>query len=458
MIRHRHIWFHLLTLAALLLPAAGCGRTEATGHSTGPSKPISVAFAPVHRATIRAELDLVGTLIPVRATTIVSDVDGRIASFPASERTIEYEEAGQMMSQALGLDLGHVVRKGEVLVQIDPVDFELALNAAKAEHELARRNLDHLLSWRRDEEILQLEAMLEEAHAANTRAQADLNRSEQLLAKRAVSQGQFDEARAAAHMAAAGVKRAEAALTLAKAGPTPEEVAVAEGQVAAAAAHVALQQEKLDKTTIRAPYDAVISDRYIDVGDRVTAMPRVEIMQIIDPQVLFAQVSVPERYQGVVKLDDVAVITAEGISTAIPARVDLINAKIDPETRTFRIRITIDNRRQILKAGGFVRVALPVGSAAEVPAVPVEAVVFAEGRPAVFVYNQGHVRRVPVEVGISDGHLYEIASGVEPGQEVAVSRTSLLADGMPVSAVRQAESDPGKLSSPHAPANEETAP
>ncbi len=435
MIRHCYLALCLLAIA-LLLPIAGCSRTEATEGATGPTEPVHVPVAPVQRASIHADLNLVGTLIPLRATTIVSDVDGRVASFPASQRSIEYEEAGAKTSQALGLDLGHVVHKGDVLVQIDPVDFELGLNMAKAEHELARRNLDQLLSWRREEEILQLEAALEEARAADIRARADMERSEQLLSTRAVSRSQFDEVKAAAQMAAAGVKRAEAALAMAKAGPTPEEVAVAKARVESAAAQVAMQQEKLDKTTIRAPYDAVISDRYIDVGDRVTAMPRVEIMQIIDPQVLFAQVSVPERYQGVVRLDDEAIITAEGIPVAFPARIDLINAKIEPETRTFRIRITIDNRQGLLKAGGFVRVALRVGSADRVPLVPRESVVFTEGRPAVFVHEKGRVRRVPVEVGISNDGMYEIASGVLPGQEVAVNRTSLLTDGMPVTAVR----------------------
>ncbi len=434
MTRHPSTMLYFLALAAALLPAAGCGNAEATARSAGPPAPIGVDVAPVGRASIRAELDLVGTLIPLRATTIVSDVDGRIASFPTSERRIEYEEAGQMKSEALGLDLGHPVRKGEVLVQIDPVDFELALRTAEAEYELARRNLDHLRAWKREEEVQRLQAMLEEAQAAADRARADLARAEQLRGTRAVSQSQFDETAAAAHMAAASVRQAEAALAMAKAGPTPEELAVSEAQVAAAAARVAIQQEKLDKTTVRAPYDAVIADRYVDVGDRVTAMPRVEIMQIIDPQVLFAQVAVPERYQGVVKLDDVATVTAEGIPMTFPARIDLINAKIDPETRTFRVRITIDNRRGILRAGGFIRAALPVGSAADMPVVPREAVVFSEGRPAVFVYEDGRVRRAAVELGLSDGEAYEVTSGVSPGQEVAVSRTSLLTDGMPVEA------------------------
>lgn len=432
MTRYRRIAFCFQAILLALLPAAGCGRTEATGHTTSPPAPMRVDVAMVGRASIRAELDVVGTLLPVRATTIVSDVDGRIASFPSSERLIEIEDAGQTTSQALGLDLGHAVRTGDVLVQVDRIDFELALQTAKAEHELAKLNLKHLLAWQRHEEVQRLEAVWEEAQAANDRAQADLRRAEQLRASRSVSQGQFDETSAAARMAAAAVRQAEAALATAKAGPTAEEAAVAEAQVAAAAARVAVQQEKLDKTTIRAPYDAVIVERYVDVGDRVTAMPRVEIMQIIDPQILFAQVSVPERYQGVVRLGDLAAVAADGVATTVAARIDLINAMVDPATRTFRVRATIDNRQGILKPGGFVRVALPVASAADVPVVPLEAVVFSEGRPAVYVYEDGRVRRVPVEIGLQDGRVQEIVSGLQPGQKVAVSRISLLTDGLPV--------------------------
>jgi membrane fusion protein (multidrug efflux system) len=231
---------------------------------------------------------------------------------------------------------------------------------------------------------------------------------------------------------------------MAKAGPTDEEVAVAQASVDAATARVAQAQEKLDDTTIHAPYDAVITDRYVDVGDRVTAMPRVEIMQIIDPRLLFAQIAVPERYQAAVELDDVARVTAEGIDQSFPGRIDLINAKIDPETRTFRVRATIDNRDGRLKAGGFVHVALPVDTATDVVLVPREAVVFDEGQPAVFVYRDGQVHRQSIQLGLSDDHHYEVAKGLEAGQTVAVSKTSLLTDGMRVTVNDERAGERGK--------------
>ena len=432
-----------LALAMLVLALPGCKQHEATATVSDQAADaiIEVPIAPVTRHPMATKLELVGTLIPVRATTVVSDVDGIIQSFPLSNRRLDFSTndssgTGRTESVTLGLDLGHKVRQGEVLVQIDPVDFQLNLQVAEANLEMAKRNLDDLLAWRRPEEVEQTRGAYEEAAASYQRALADLRRSEQLLSKRAISQGEYDGSLMAERTAAAAVKQAQAALKLAEAGPTRQQIAVAEAQVKTAQAEVAIRQEKLDKTTIHAPYDAVIADRYVDVGDRVTAMPRVEIMQIIDPRVLFAQIDVPERYQGHIRLDDTAEITAAGIAQPFPGRVDLINSKIDTETRTFRVRVTIDNRRELLKAGGFVHVQLPIAAATNVLAVSNEAVSFVDGRPSVFVFQDGIVRRRSVQLGMADHDSYEITAGLEPNELIVTGKTSLLADGLPVRASR----------------------
>ncbi len=439
--RHEILW--LMALASMVA-VSGCTHSEATTDRADVVRDaIEVDLAPVERAEITSALELVGTLLPVRTTTIVSDVDGIIQSFPVRDRRleIEYVEDGVRQGVPLGLDIGHAVRQGDLLAQIDPVDFELALKAVEAERDLAKRNLEKLLAFRRPEEDERLQAALTEAKAADERARADLRRSEELFTKRTISRGTHDATVMAARIAAAVMRRADAAGRLYLAGPTREEIAVAEAQVATAEAQVALRKEKLDKTAIRAPYDAIVCNRYVGVGDRVTAMPRVEIMQIMDPRILFAEVAVPEKHQGRIKLDDRATVTAES-GLAVSARVDLINAMVDPETRTFRIRVTIDNTTATLKPGGFVHVELPVKTASRVLTVPVDAVTFTEGRPAVFVWRDGRVHKTPVKVGISDGTVYEI-SGVPEGTSVVVGRTSLLADGLTVQAKRPgASADP----------------
>ncbi len=428
----------VLPVVVLACGLAGCGGTDKSAdHAAGEVHVPEVEFAPVARVPIRTSLDLVGTLIPVRATTIVSDVDGIIESFPNSNRSLEFEENGQKRSVPLTLDLGHEVREGDVLVQIDPTDFRLALEVAEKKRDLAKKNLDLLKNWMQQEETEQLLRASKEAEAAYKFAKADFDRLDQLHQRHSISRSEYDAAEMALETAKAVRRHAGEALKIAE-KRMPAQLAVAQAKFAVAEAEVKVQQEKLDKTTVHAPYDAVIADRYVSVGDRVTAMPRVEIMRIIDPRVLFAEVDVPERYQAKVKLGEMAAVTAEGVSQPVPARVEIVNSMIDPETRTFRVRLTIDNRKRILKSGGFVHVALPIATAVNVTAVPRRAVTFTEGHPAVFVFEPagtdglGHVRKAPVELGVANGDSYEITAGVSPGQLVAAEKLSLLTNGLRV--------------------------
>ena len=107
----------------------------------------------------------------------------------------------------------------------------------------------------------------------------------------------------------------------------------------------------------------------------------------------------------------------------------MINGRVDPETRTFRARIGIDNRTGRLKAGGLARVVLEIASEAEAVIVPRRAVSFNNGQPSVFLYQpDGHVDRRPVMLGITNSEACQILGGVEPGEPVAVTNLALLAD------------------------------
>jgi multidrug efflux pump subunit AcrA (membrane-fusion protein) len=68
-------------------------------------------------------------------------------------------------------------------------------------------------------------------------------------------------------------------------------------------------------------------------------------------------------------------------------RVELINGRVDPETRTFRARVGIDNRAGRLKAGGLARVVLEIASDTQAVVVPRRAVSFSNGQPSVFLYR-----------------------------------------------------------------------
>jgi HlyD family secretion protein len=394
---------------------------------------IEIQTVLAQQTRIATTLQTVGTLLPIRATTIVSEVDGVILRLPDSRFAVQLEEDGRPLSVPLGLDIGSMVQEGDVLVELDPRDAELALEQARARVRLAQSRLEELQSWKRKEEVDQAQAKVDEAQAHWDLATVELERVRRLAATKTASQGQLDAAQASEAQSRAAVAQARAALELATRGPTVEQLAVAQAEVAQAEVSVRQHQRDLEKTVIRSPYPAVITDRYVDVGDRLTAMPRVEIMQIVDPRVLFAEIDVPERLLGLVREQAAARVYGPADAEPILGRIELINQRVDPETRTFRARVGIDNRAGRLKAGGLARVELEVSTEPRATVVPRRAVSFSNGQPSVFVHRpDGRVDRRLVTLGIMNSEACQILGGLEPGEPVAVTNLALLTDQSPV--------------------------
>jgi HlyD family secretion protein len=435
----------LLALGAL----AGCGGSnpESAQSVENVLPRVRVTLARAERGSVAQDLELVGNLVARRRTEIVTDVDGVIQSIASSGRTLELEADGETRSEPIALGLGHAVKKGDVLVRIDPTDYELALAAAQADLNAANKNLVALRAWRRPEDIRRLRAAREEAAARTDLAKLEFDRTKELRAKDVVSASEFDRAASALAVARAEQDRAEAELAVALNGPTPPEVALAEAKIAQAQALVNIRQDDLDRTTIKAPYDGVITERYVDVGERVTAMPRIEILELMDLSVVFVEVGVPERHVHQVGVRDDVRIEAEGVPEPLEGRVVLVNDKVDTTSRTYRVRVGVDNRAGRLKAGQFVRVTFTLAAGAERLVVPRDAVTYGGGQPQVFVYADDAVTLRDVRLGLTDGARVEIVNGLRDGERIVVDDPAVLSDGMAVE-VREAAEAADPESSP----------
>jgi HlyD family secretion protein len=453
----------LLFIGSVSLP--GCDSFPSKGTSGELSENtvdiVAVETDIVYRTTIEASLECVGTLLPLRATIIAPEVDGVITSFPASDRAVHYLENGEIVTEYLGLDLGHEVKEGDVLVTLDDAGYQIALRSSEAQLELVTQQREELIAWRRAEEVAQLEAEMDRCEASEQRAAAELTRADTLLPQNAISPSAYDDIAMSHKNTEAAVKAAIAALELATAGPTPEQLAVADAQVAAAEAEVARRSRDVELTKIRAPYDAVVVERFVDVGMRVITMPSDPILQIMDPRLLFAEINIPEQHQNAIRYaacgDEPCVnlaaalaaeavwITVDSLPKPIPGRIDLINGMVDPATRSLRVRVSIDNRDRVLRPGGFVKVRVPIATRSDALAVPKDAVLLQDGKRIVFVVRGETVEKVVVETGLSNDELYEIRSGVLEGDQIVVGGTAVLRDGMTIQVdgpTAVADSDP----------------
>jgi multidrug efflux pump subunit AcrA (membrane-fusion protein) len=426
-----------LTLA---LCTSGCGRNDGLANvKLDAPEALQVEVVSVERSRIETSIELVGTLYPWKFATIASEVTGVIEMIPESGEKIEYEYGGQAYSKSLPLDIGHEVSRGDVLIKINSMEAEHAVHLAAARLALVESELANLFAWKRSEEVDQSAAECEEYEAILEDAEADLARAKVLVERNAISKREVDDAGRSVATARAGLKRAKAALKLAEAGPTAEQIEVAKAQVAAAKAELADKNATLKKCTICCPLETgVIVERYVGVGDHVTANPSTPLMRVVDSSILLAQVHVPGRYQGLIHPEDVAWVYAEGVRETeatngeIEARVVLVNAQIDPDTRTFRIRVGIENIQNELKAGTFVKVRVPLRSVAETVIVPAEAIAFSKGEPAAYVVRDGVIEKRPVVLGISNRSHFQIVSGLTEQDQIVKGDLSLLADGLRV--------------------------
>lgn len=422
---------HLLALLACLLAACGVSHGASVEAERTPPPRVRVRLGVAETGDVTQALELTGNLVPHRRTTVVSEMDGVIRTIAQGDRKVLGAD-GAWRETELALGLGQSVNQGDVLVEIDPKDYELARAAAQTALDAAQADLAVLKAWQRPEEVRRLRALRDQAAARVDLAKLELARVEELREGKVVSESEYDQARSAHAVAKAVLDGAEAALEVAQNGPTAEEVARAQARIAQAEAQVALAQDRLERTKIRAPFDGVITERYVDVGERVTAMPRVEILEIMDLDIVFVEVGIPERHVHEVAIGDVVSLKAEGLEQPVSGSVVLVNDKIDRASRTYRVRVAVVNEDRTLKPGQFVRVSFALRSAEARVLVPREAVTYGGGQPQVFVCPGDRVALRDVRLGLGDDRRVEIVEGIEAGEKVVIDDPAVLSDGMQV--------------------------
>jgi HlyD family secretion protein len=188
-------------------------------------------------------------------------------------RTTEVRVAPEVGGQlaALKVQKGARVRAGEVVAELSALELTAAVAQARAALAAASASRDHVYAGVRDEEIAALASEIEKAKSRRTYAQAQLDRTAYLARSDTATQQTLDQAQNDVASAAADVAEAEANHDAAVAGPTKEERAIADAQVEAAAAALAVLERRLEKTILRAPADGVVSVIVAEVGENIRA-------------------------------------------------------------------------------------------------------------------------------------------------------------------------------------------
>jgi HlyD family secretion protein len=199
-----------------------------------------------------------------------------------TEVRVEPEVDGQLAS--ITVKKGTQVHAGDVLARLSAVELTAQADQARAALASATANRNNVYAGVRQEQVASLKAEIAKASAHLEYAQAQLTRSSTLARQSFETQQALDQAENDAASARADVAEAQANYDAAIAGPTREERAIADAQVQAAAAAVAILERRLEKMILRAPSDGIVSVIVAEVGENVHAGQPILMVEAADKQ------------------------------------------------------------------------------------------------------------------------------------------------------------------------------
>ena len=330
-------------------PTAADAAQKSAASARGAAVPVTVA--PVTKADFPVYLGGLGTVQGFNTVLVRTRVDGQIDKIAFKE--------------------GQLVSEGDLLVQIDPRPYQVALDQAKAkkaqdEANLANANLD-----------LQRFTKLGEFA---TRQQTDTQRS---------------------------------------------TVAQLTAQLAADDAAISNAQTQLDYTTVKAPISGVAGLRQVDVGNIVNASTQTGIVTIAQIEPIAVIFTAPEdqlpyinEAQSTQPLKVIA-LTTDGKKTLSDGALSVINNQVDTTSGTIRLKAVFDNKNHALWPGQSVSTRLLVKTLKDATVVPDDAI--QHGSDGLYAYavkqdNKAELRKLKVSYSI-DGRSV-VDDGLSPGQQV----------------------------------------
>jgi len=319
--------------------------------------------------------DLAVTLAPVEQRLLERSVSASGIIAPWEEIQLGVELNGVRVT-ALHVDVGQVVKKGEILLELDHRVLDSELRQAQAAYDAAESNV--------------------------ALAKISLSRGEDLSKNKLISASALDDLRAK-------LIQTEAHRTTTKA------------QVEAA-------QLRRDFAVLRAPDDGVISKRLIQPGQVITA--GMELLRVIRQNRLEWRAELTESDLMRMKIGAEAEIAAPD-GSVIPGKVRTMAPSINLSTRTATVYVDLSDSTS-LKAGVFAEGKIVIGTSSAL-LIPAAAVIKRDGYAYAFTVDEKNIaHRIRIRTGDAEGEFIDVIDGVQAGDKVVAQGTGFLSDGDPV--------------------------
>ena len=337
----------LLCAILLILTVSSCSPSGEGGAAS--EKIVAVSVLTLESRPMPVMSSSIGRLNPFREVSLAPEISGVVSGYFA--------------------DVGDEVKKGAVLMTLDPKDHRLAVSQAAANQDAAKSRL--------------------------YAAEKTYHRLKALLPRHVISAETFEKAEA-------DYKISKAAFFQAK--------ALAD-----------ISRERLKKTAIRSPFSGFVASRNVEVG--LTAAPGQPVMTIADIKFMRLLIHLPEgEYVHLDKNDGVSVFLPAFQGMEFEGEVHRIGIKADERTHTFPVEIMLKNQEFKIKAGMSAEARISLEIIPDAVMIPQSAVIYRENNKEVFIVGpNGAALARTVTLGRSLNDRVHVTQGLAPGDRLIVS-------------------------------------
>lgn len=388
-------------LAIAVCAITSCGNKQQAGASAAPQGPLPVTVVKVKSEDVPLMGQWVGTLDGFVNAQIQPRVSGNVVRQ-------NYRE-------------GSVVKKDQVLFEIDPRPFQAAVDQARGQLESAKA------------QIAQTQGQVAQAQAQVVLAEINLNRDTPLAKARAIAQSQVDNEKQTLEQQKASLSSAKAAVQSAQAAVLSAEAVLEAAQL------------NLGFTRVRSLIGGVAGQATTQVGNLVNAQSVLTSVSQLDPIKVYFSISDSQyltlnaraRARGGDLLSGSAVpltlALANGETYPQKGRIAFIDRQIDQQTGAIRIAAVFPNPKNLLRPGQFGRVNAETDMRRGALLVPQIAVQELQGLQQVFTVSQDNKAHVlTLMLGPQHGSDWIVNGGLNEGTSVITDNLQKLKEGVPV--------------------------
>lgn len=388
-IRFPGVWAGCLALILL----AGChreGGKESGARAKPDTAPRQVKVLRAAKASMGRTLSVVGSLVAQDQATLSMKVQGRILR--------------------VHVDLGSVVRAGELLAEVEPLDFELKQRQSAATLSQARARLGLPLEGADDSVDPATTSTVKQAKAKLDEAAQNKKRIDELSRQGIISKSEVDAAEANYEVAYS--QHVDAM----------EEVRLRQALLAQRRVEFEIARQQLKDTKIYAPFDGSIQERRANLGEYLSAGSPVVTLVRTDP--LRFRTEVSERDASKIRTGQSIRLMVEGDTNPHTGKITRLSPSIGAANRMLVAEADVPNTGG-LRPGSFARAEVLLPDSDRALAVPTKSVVSFAGIERVFVVANGKIAERFITTGQRAGPQVEVLNGLKEGELVAIDPAGL---------------------------------